>query len=205
MPAERSAARQRVLLAAALWGAAPAMASAGPPGGLGEIEIAGETVRFDVMRDRDFDGDGKPEQRAYYLGERMVAAAFDNDRDGNFDAWVNFAEDMHVTREVVDNDGDGRPDQVQAMDAKGRPQGAALALPDSASVEVHAVAAAATGAAAAAPTQTSESDEAEGPEYDPELLAWRIFPLDTRLFAALGLFAATLVPVGLSLRKRPRT
>lgn len=162
-------------------------ANGAPPAG--EIDIAGTLVRYDSARDQDLDQNGKPEQRAYYLGDKMVAAAFDNTRDGSFDTWVRFGEDQRVASEAVDQDGDGAPDRLQAMDAKGRPSGKPSMLEGAAKVTEHAL------ADAAAPTQDNAS-------YDPELKAWRSFPLDWRLWAGLGLLGLTLIPVGLSLRKR---
>ncbi len=164
--------------------------AASPP--RGELELGGERIVYDAVRDKDHDGDQKPEQRVYLRDGQLLAAEFDNDGDGRFDAWVRFGEDARVSKELVDDDGDGAPDRVQTMDARGRAQGEAVALSDASAPQVHAIAA----------TPATTEDAATEAQATVAAPVWRIFPLDWRLWSAMGIVGLSLVPAGLALRRR---
>ena len=93
------------------------------PSAPAEVVIAGEQIAYDRVFDRDADGDGKVDQRAYYLGEVMVAAAIDANHDGEMEAWLTFDESMRVRRVARDKDGDGAPEEAQNIGGDGRARG----------------------------------------------------------------------------------
>jgi len=174
-----------------------------PPAAAAEykLSLGGELIAFDEIRERDSDGDGGIDQRAWYASGEMVAAAFDmsggaENKDPSvpvFDAWVRFDAEGRVRQEWRDRDHDGRPDESLELGADARPQGEPQTVDD---VEPPDIAPAVPAEAPPEPEPVAPAETAE-PSSAPDGL-----PLDWRLWAAIGIFGVSLIPAGLSLRRR---
>ena len=96
---------------------APTAAHAAPSA---TVSIGGEELTYTEALTKDTNGDGRPDRLSYYDGDRLVAAAYDNDDDGEHDLWILFDEELRPRKEIVDRDRDGRPDVERAVDEEGR-------------------------------------------------------------------------------------
>ena len=111
-------------------------------------------------------------------------------------AWLSFDESMRVRRVARDKDGDGAPEQAQSIGGDGRARGEPELIADAKAIEERVL----------APDVSSEPEAETKPEPQAQAAApfkvWRIYPLDWRLWTALGIVGLSLLPFAMALRKR---
>ena len=82
------------------------------------VDVGGSAVAYDTTYVEASDVDGA-DRTTFYVGDTLVAAAWDRDADGRRDLWMRVDADWHVDRVAADRDGDGIADTVVAVDHEG--------------------------------------------------------------------------------------
>ena len=82
--------------------------------------IGDYVIEFDQKLESDTNDDGKNDLTSYYLGDRLVWSASDNDRDGKLDLWLRYRNGDAVDLELYDTDSDGNPDKIAEFDYQGK-------------------------------------------------------------------------------------
>lgn len=83
----------------------------GALGALGALAVwaAGHRPGHEDLR--DYNGDGKADEQAYFEGGRLVRVEFDRNFDGQADEFVHYRDGV-VSSSRVDDDFDGRPEAI---------------------------------------------------------------------------------------------
>lgn len=78
--------------------------------------IGGYPLEYDQTLSADTDGNGTPDRTSYYLGNRLVWSAYDEDEDGAADLWLRYRNGDMVDLELTDQNGDGKPEKIAEFD-----------------------------------------------------------------------------------------
>lgn len=94
-----------------------ACAAALSPFGVSAKEtIGGYPLEYDQALPADTNGNGTPDRTSYYLGDRLVWSAYDEDEDGEADLWLRYRNGDMVDLELTDTNGDGEPEKIAEFD-----------------------------------------------------------------------------------------
>ena len=74
--------------------------------------IGGYVVEFDHKLEADTDGNGTNDRTSYYLGDRLMWSAYDEDGNGEADLWLRYRNGDTVDLEITDKNGDREADTI---------------------------------------------------------------------------------------------
>lgn len=91
-----------------------------PLAGYAKEMIGDYVLEYDEKIEADTNNDGKNDRTTYYLGNRLVWSAYDEDGNGKPDLWLRYKNGDTVDLELHDPDGNGEPDKIAEFDYQGK-------------------------------------------------------------------------------------
>lgn len=86
---------------------------------LQELKIGNIKVSYDEVVEADTDENGVNDRSSFYRENKLVFTAYDRDEDGENDLWLQYDDELYLTKALTDRGADGTPDEALHFDRDG--------------------------------------------------------------------------------------